>query len=235
MQLFYTTQIEAGSALLSEEESLHCAQVLRKKPGDWLHLVDGQGNWYEGPLAEVGKKQCRIAIQKTIADYQKRPFHLHIGLAPTKQMERTEWFLEKATEIGVDEITLLQCKRSERSHIRLDRLQKVVLSAMKQSLRAYLPKLHDLTPFGKFIESANKDACRFIAYMGESPHQTLKENYPPGRDVYVIIGPEGDFTPEEIQKALDCGFSGINLGPHRLRTETAGIVACHSVNMINGY
>ncbi|NUO00903.1 MAG: 16S rRNA (uracil(1498)-N(3))-methyltransferase [Saprospiraceae bacterium] len=235
MQLFFTIQIEGNSALLSEEESLHCAQVLRKKPGDWLCLVDGLGNWYEGPLIEVGKKQCRISIQKTIPEYQKRPFHLHIGLAPTKQMERTEWFLEKVTEIGVDEITLLQCKRSERAHIRIDRLQKIILSAMKQSLRAYLPRLHDLTPFEKFVESANKDAARFIAYMGESRHKTLKENYPPGENVYILIGPEGDFSPEEIQKALDYGFSGINLGPHRLRTETAGIAACFSVNMINGY
>ncbi len=235
MQLFFTIEVEDGFALLSEEESLHCTQVLRKKPGDTLNLVDGRGNWYEGLLMEGGKKKCRILIQKTVANYQKRPFRLHIGLAPTKQMERTEWFLEKATEIGVDEITLLQCKRSERAHIRMDRLQKIVLSAMKQSLRAYLPLLHDMTPFHAFVEAANPDARRFIAYMGESPHHTLLENYKPGSDVYIMIGPEGDFTPEEVQKALDCGFSGINLGPHRLRTETAGIVACHAINLINGF
>lgn len=234
MQLFYTTHTEDNFALLSEEESAHCALVLRKKPGDVLHLVDGLGNWYEGPLVEVSKKQCRVAIQKTMEAYQKRPFRLHIGLAPTKQIDRTEWFLEKATEIGVDEITLLQCKRSERNNVRMDRLQKIVLSAMKQSLRAYLPKLNDLTPFKTFATSAEAHACRFIAYMDESPQQTLKENYPAGKDVYIAIGPEGDFTPEEVKVALDCGFSGLNLGPHRLRTETAGIVACHAINMING-
>src|SRR5690606_20994982 len=152
MQLFFGKRTPGNLVLLDEEESRHCAQVLRKRPGDVLLVVDGDGNLLEGPILEIGKKQVTISVQKITPEFGKRTRHLHIAIAPTKNMERLEWFLEKAAETGIDEITLLLCEHSERTKTRLDRLQKILVSAMKQSLTAYLPRLNDLTKFEDFVK-----------------------------------------------------------------------------------
>lgn len=164
-------------------------------------------------------------------DYGKRPFRLHLAVAPTKNIARFEWFLEKATEIGVDEITPLICEHSERVQIRIDRLQKIILSAAKQSLKTYLPILNEPMKFDAFTRS-NLPASRFVAYVEEHQPIHLKTAYQNG-DCTVLIGPEGDFSKIEMDKAFQQGFKPVSLGTSRLRTETAAIVACHIINIVN--
>ncbi|MEO1518063.1 MAG: 16S rRNA (uracil(1498)-N(3))-methyltransferase [Bacteroidota bacterium] len=234
MQLFFTQDIHDNIAHLPQSEARHCIQVLRHREGDLLHFVDGQGNYYEGIIIEAHKKSCVLSIQKHIPAYNSRSFYLHIGIAPPKSIDRLEWFLEKATEIGINEITPLRCRRSERKTIRADRLEKVLLSAMKQSLKAQLPRLNELTSMEAFLKKPFRaDAVqKFIAHCQTQQLPLLKENYLPGQDVSILIGPEGDFHPEEIEAAIDAGYQAISLGKSRLRTETAGIVACHSCNLL---
>jgi len=223
-QLFYTQKIENGFAVFEEEEGRHLLTVLRKKAGDLLQLTDGQGFMYEAELADAGKRQVLARIVSKTAVPPQRPARLHIGIAPTKQMERLEWFLEKATEIGIDEITPLLCQRSERDNIRLDRLEKILVSAMKQSLRVWLPKLNTPTRFQDFAKKTG-EAPKRLAWCSEEPLPHLKNTLSPDLDTVIAIGPEGDFSPEEIQIALSNGFQGVSLGKARLRTETAGIMA----------
>lgn len=222
-QLFYTPHIENGLARLDDEESRHLLTVLRRQVGERLQLTDGQGNFYEGEIMEAGKKHAVVQILETRPSPEP-PARLHIAIAPTKQIERFEWFLEKATEIGIQEITPLLCKRSERTTIRHDRLEKVLVSAMKQSLQSRLPLLHPLTPFPKVVQQAASPQ-RFIAWCADTPLPHLNTLLQPRTDTLILIGPEGDFTPEEVTLALQQGFAGIGLGPTRLRTETAGLVA----------
>lgn len=230
MQLFYSTKIQNGLVFLEEEEARHCSQVLRKRQGDILQVVDGNGNLFEGPIVEMDKKRVVVAVQKSIPEFGKRSGHLHIAIAPTKNIDRLEWFLEKATEIGIDEISLLQCEHSERDKIRIDRLEKVLVSAMKQSLSAYLPKLFEPQPFSTFVKRDFQNSQKFIGFCGaELPH--LKDLLQPGSPVLVMIGPEGDFSKKEFDLALENGFHGISLGATRLRTETAGIVAAVLANL----
>ena len=231
MILFYTDRIDGNHAFLDEEEARHCGQVLRKKPGDLVRFVDGQGGWYEGVLTDVRKKECRIAIQEARPAYEPFTTGLHIAIAPTKNSSRLEWFLEKATEIGITDISLIICQHSERRKVRTDRLRKIVVAAMKQSLRARLPRLHDPVPFNSFVRQFATDGQRYIARGDQNV--SLKDNYPPGTDVLILIGPEGDFSPTELELATQHGFRGVHLGPHRLRTETAGLVACHTIQLLN--
>jgi 16S rRNA (uracil1498-N3)-methyltransferase len=231
MILFYTQKIEGDLAFLEEEEARHCAQVLRRKPGDAVSFVDGAGTFYEGKILETSKKACAIQIMERKSEPQ-RDFTVHIAIAPTKSNDRFEWFLEKATEIGIDEITPLLCAHSERRKIRHDRLEKVLIAAMKQSLKATLPRLHELTSLEDFIANAQADQ-RFIAHLDETPTPHLQEACSPKRSVLVLIGPEGDFSPTEIALAQQHNFQSVSLGPSRLRTETAGVVACHIVNLKN--
>ena len=236
MQLFYTSDIRGNLAHLSETESRHCIQVLRHQQGDRLHFVDGRGGFYEGEIIEAHKKNCVLSILYHTPSYKVKPFRLHIGIAPTKSIDRFEWFLEKATEIGIHEITPLLCKHSERKRIRLDRLEKVLLSAMKQSLQATLPKLNELTDFRKFLDTQHSSTDqKFIAHCQSDKMSAQKENYQDGQNVTILIGPEGDFQSTEIEWAQQQQFKAISLGSSRLRTETAGIIACHSVNFINEY
>lgn len=236
MILFYTTHIEKNTAYLPEEEARHCVQVLRKKIGDSLYFVDGKGGYYEGQITETGKKRCIIEIEKHLPHFQQRHHRLHIAIAPTKNINRLEWFLEKSTEIGIDTITPILCQRSERKKVRLDRLEKILVSAMKQSVKAYLPQLQPLVRFKEWIKSLNlpSPTQKFIAHCDAAFEKLpLKDNYEVGKDVCILIGPEGDFSPEEIQLVMQHGFSGVSLGQSRLRTETAGIVACHTINLLN--
>lgn len=229
-QLFYTPRIENGFAYLDEEESRHLLAVLRRKVGDPLQITDGQGFFYETEISETGKRHAVARIISKTAAPAERPFKLHIAIAPTKQMERLEWFLEKATEIGIDEITPLLCKHSERETVRLDRLEKILVSAMKQSLRARLPKLNALTRFQTFAKSASK-ANKFIAWCADVPLPHLSTQLSNTKDIIIAIGPEGDFSDAEIKLALDNGFAGVSLGTARLRTETAGLLAVSAVNL----
>lgn len=233
MNLFYVPQIEGELVALPEEETRHVVQVLRKKAGEEIMLVDGKGYWYRLQIVEIGKKKCIGRILETLQPEERRSFHLHLAVAPTKNINRFEWFLEKATEFGVDEITPLICHRSERKKLRSDRLEKILVAAMKQSLKAYLPRLNPARPFNELVTEAF-DGQKFIAYLDDNVKGHLKENYHKGQNVLILIGPEGDFSPEEVAMAKSEGFEGVSLGNSRLRTETAGIAACHIVNLISG-
>jgi len=231
MQLFYTENIENNVATLTQEESLHCIKVLRKQEGDAITVVDGKGGWYEGTILSGSKKKCTISIQKRETAYKKRAFHLHIAIAPTHQIARYEWFLEKATELGIDEITPILCFHSERRKVRTDRHQKIILSAMKQSMKAYLPKLNEPIKFEQFIKNQTNNGLKFIAWCDYENNVHLKEKYKAGQDVCILIGPEGDFSEQEVELALENRFEAVGLGEARLRTETAGVAACVVVNL----
>lgn len=235
MQLYY---IEKPSlplpcpTQLSAEESVHVIKVLRKKVGDILFLTDGNGNLYEGIILGAHIKECSIMLQSCTPNYGKSTCNLHIAVAPTKNMDRFEWFLEKATEIGIQEITPLICEHSERTVIRTDRLQKIILSAAKQSLKTYLPVLHEPVKFDKFM--LNKWTCtKFVAYVEEKQDVLLKNIYTKGQNALILIGPEGDFSKNEIELAKTNEYGIVSLGNARLRTETAAVVACHTINLIN--
>jgi 16S rRNA (uracil1498-N3)-methyltransferase len=228
MNIFYTQKIHGSSGILNETESHHCTKVLRMEVGDPLILVDGQGGFYEGNISIADQKACVIEITKSHPDYGKRSYKIHVAIAPTKNIERFEWFLEKATEIGIDEITPLICKHSERKVLREDRLEKVILSAMKQSIKAYLPVLHELTQFEKFV-SLNFTGNKLIAHCRDEERHELIQMHPTETLFTVLIGPEGDFSENEIQMAITNGFLPTSLGVSRLRTETAGIAVCQII------
>ena len=233
MQLFYTTDIQGDLAYFSEEEARHAVQVLRHQLGDVLSFVDGKGTFYTGKIIETGKKKCHLSILTREEAYKKRPFHLSIAIAPTKNTARLEWFLEKTTELGIDTIIPIQCQHSERSKVRPPRLEKILLSAMKQSLKAQLPILEPLQSFKQLMKTIDPDTEKYIAHCAEGEKVLLGEKYSPGSDVMVLIGPEGDFSKDEIRLALDNGFQPVSLGENRLRTETAGIAACTILNYLN--
>lgn len=231
MTLFYTPNI-SQSPFLPEEESQHCVKVLRLGYSDKIQLIDGVGGFYEAEITNPHPKHCEVKINQKISDFDKRNHYLHIAIAPTKNIERLEWFLEKATEIGIDEITPIICRFSERKIIKPERLEKVIISAMKQSIKAYLPKLNDQCTFNEFIKN-NESNNKFIAHCYEGEKQALQHIYNKGSRSIILIGPEGDFSREEVELALKNNFSAISLGKSRLRTETAGVVACHTVNLLN--
>ena len=207
-------------------------RVLRLAEGEDVSLVDGRGNWYNGVVVSANPKGCRVKCHEKIENFGKRDFHLHVAIAPTKNIDRIEWMLEKCTEMGIDEITMLNTAHSERKVVKDERLEKVVVSAMKQSLKAYLPKLNPMTDFKSFVASCG-EVQKFIAHCNEGEKKRLDEIYQPGKDVVILIGPEGDFSVEEVGLAGKSGFVSITLGKSRLRTETAGIVACHTIDFMN--
>ncbi len=233
MNLFYVPDISGDFVELPVEEARHVVQVMRKRVGDEIMLVDGKGFWYRLEILEISKKKCLGKVLEKLNAEHPKSFHLHIAIAPTKNINRFEWFLEKATEFGIHEITPVLCQRSERKNLRTDRLNKVLVSAMKQSLKAFLPQLNELTPLREVIEKNYENTAKFIAYLDEDVKGHLKENYHKSQNVLILIGPEGDFNPEEVTLAKENGFSGVSLGSSRLRTETAGIAACHIVNLVN--
>lgn len=232
MQLFYVPEITGNEVNLSETESKHAVRVLRLSVNDHVQLIDGAGGFYLAAVKEANAKRCRLTILQREKEYGKRNYQLHLAIAPTKNIDRFEWFLEKSTEIGIDRITPIISVRSERKVIKPERLNKILISAMKQSLRAYLPVLEPLTEFNDFVAQPNLEN-KYIAHCNESKKKHLKNLVKPGESATVLIGPEGDFSPEEIELAKVSGFKEISLGDARLRTETAGIVACHIVNLIN--
>ena len=232
MLLFYAPDLKGATHHLSEEESRHCSKDLRLKPGDEIFLTDGKGNLFRSVLADVNVRGCHVEIAELIEDYGRKNYKLHIGIAPTKNIERFEWFLEKATEIGIDEITPVICEHSERREIRIDRLNKVIASAMKQSLKTWHPLLNPPVSFDALIKK-EITGKKFIAHLQENDPLHLKHNYKAGNDVIILIGPEGDFSGREVESAVKQGFEIISLGKSRLRTETAGVAACGIIAMIN--
>ncbi|MFZ4399564.1 MAG: 16S rRNA (uracil(1498)-N(3))-methyltransferase [Bacteroidales bacterium] len=232
MQLFYTPNIKSETYTLDKEESAHCVRVLRLREGSHIHLTDGNGNLYKARLLNADIKSCIVEIIETISNYEKRNFHLHIAIAPTKNTDRFEWFLEKATEIGIDEITPVFCEHSERRQINPERLQKIITSALKQSLKAYHPVLKDAIKFEQFLLK-KFEGQKFIAHCEETQKQSLQSMYIKNASALILIGPEGDFSTSEITKAIENNYQPISLGTSRLRTETAGIVACHTINLLN--
>lgn len=229
--MFYCPDI-LHSFTLSEEESQHAVRVLRLQAGDELEVVDGAGGYYFAVVTNPHPKHCEFQIKETITEYGKRDYRLHIAIAPTKNIERLEWFIEKCTEIGVDEITPILCRFSERKIIKPERLEKIIVSAAKQSLKAYFPILNPMCSFRDFIQQTTVSQ-KFIAHCYEQDKQLLQRVYQKSFDAVILIGPEGDFSPEEVQKAIQHHYQPVSLGNSRLRTETAGVVACHTISLIN--
>jgi len=194
--------------------------------------VDGKGGFYEAEIVEAHHKGCVLSVIEKKTDFGKKDFHLHMAIAPTKNIDRFEWFLEKCTEIGIDEITPLLSEHSERKVIKPERLEKILVSAMKQSVKAYLPKLNELTLLNDFLKHETS-ADKFIAHCNPGDKNHLKNIIQPKQDALILIGPEGDFSVDEVEAAKEHGFAEISLGEARLRTETAGVVACHIVNLAN--
>lgn len=234
MQLFYTPDIDAASSTyyLNEEESKHCVRVLRLQTGDKIQLIDGKGSFYTAAITDAHPKRTQLQIVSVQNDFHKRNHYLHIAIAPTKNIERLEWFLEKATEIGIDEISLIICQRSERKEAKAERLNKIITSAIKQSIKAWHPVLNEPVAFNKLI-STPFTGQKFIAHCEPGDRFTLKDGLRPFGKYLILIGPEGDFTPKEIDDALNNDFKAITLGESRLRTETAALEACFEVNFLN--
>jgi 16S rRNA (uracil1498-N3)-methyltransferase len=231
VNLFYQPQISEGIHYLDEEESRHCIKVLRKNAGDLIHITDGKGFFYDAVISKPDFRKCEFSIQKTIAA-ETRGYQIHIAIAPTKNADRIEWFVEKATEFGIDKITLIECENSERTFLKTERLRKLAVSAMKQSLKATLPIIDELISFSTFI-TGSKENNKFIAYVDSSNPVQLQGVAVKGQASVVLIGPEGDFSVGEVNEAIDAGFIKVSLGKSRLRTETAAIAACHILNLVN--
>jgi 16S rRNA (uracil1498-N3)-methyltransferase len=233
MQLFYNPNIDETTKTFSfdKEESKHIIKVLRKKDSDILFVTNGSGYLFETEITLASDSKCTV----TVISFEKKPaskFHLHLAVAPTKMNDRYEWFLEKATEIGVSEITPIICDRSERKVVKNDRFDKIILTAMKQSNELYLPKLNEAITFKEFLKREN-EGLQLIAHCEETDKKTLKSVLKPNESVTLLIGPEGDFSEKEIALAIDKKFIPVSLGNTRLRTETAAIVACHSIVFFN--
>jgi 16S rRNA (uracil1498-N3)-methyltransferase len=232
MHLFYTPDLNGNTYTLAEEESKHAVRVLRLQPGDVIQLIDGKGNFSNAKITDAHPKRCLVEIVDTQSEYGRRKSWLHIAVAPTKNIDRLEWFLEKATEIGIDEITPILCEHSERKVIKDERLEKVIVSAMKQSLKAYLPKLNPLTPLSELLDT-DFNGKKFVAHCYEQDKRLLKNEVPGSLSNLVLIGPEGDFSEREVSEAMARGFIPVSLGESRLRTETAALVACHTCHLLN--
>ena len=232
MHIFYTPDLSGTTYTLDEAESKHCVRVLRLEKGDEITLVDGRGGFFKAEIDDPNPKRCAVKVVNSELNYGLRNFGVHVAIAPTKNIERIEWFLEKATEIGINRVTPLLCHHSERKEIKHDRLEKVMVSAMKQSLKAYLPQLDELTKFSAFIKQPF-EGQKFIAHCEEQHRELLKNAMAKGGNYLILIGPEGDFSTEEIRMAIEAGFVPVSLGDSRLRTETAGVVACHTFNLLN--
>jgi len=235
MNLFYhpNSKPEDTQIVFEKEESRHITKVLRKSEGDLLHITNGRGYIFSATLVTVGPKQSLATINE-VGKQEPLPYRLHMAVAPTKNNDRFEWFLEKATEIGIETITPIICDRSERKIIKPERFERIIESAMKQSLKAYKPTLEAAVSFSELI-SQNKgvSGIKCIAHCSDVPKELFKNIIQPQQDLLILIGPEGDFSNKEIQIANENGYVGVSLGPSRLRTETAAVTACHSVSFMN--
>jgi len=236
MHLFYSLKPISDIHILNDQESKHVVKVLRLRTEDELYLTDGKGNLYQTKIIDDNIKACAVKIVSQIENYNRLLYNLHIGIAPTKNSDRLEWFVEKAVEIGISNITTLICEHSERIFIKKDRMERLMISAMKQSLRIDLPIFSESMPFNDFIrQQCNNYNQKFIAYCGELEQKpaSLKSVCQSKMDTLILIGPEGDFSPEEVHLAIENGFIPISLGRFRLRTETAALLACATVQVLN--
>jgi 16S rRNA (uracil1498-N3)-methyltransferase len=231
MHIFYDPHIQGDTLELDEKESLHAIRVLRLAGGDRVVLVDGRGGWYEAIILDGHPKHCLLRIDGVKEQYQPLAYSLHLAVAPTKNMDRYEWFLEKATEIGISEITPLICKRSERKQVKMERLEKILISAMKQSLKAYLPKLNQPVPMEKFLQTRHLGSLG-IAHCHPVERKGIQELDPVG-NYTILVGPEGDFTEEEVEDALQAGYIPFHLGTSRLRTETAALYITTAISLLH--
>lgn len=234
MQLFFNQEISSSTTEFKFDkiESRHIVKVLRKTEGDTLFITNGKGFLFTAEVIVASDKKCLVKIIDSIEKEKSWNYHLHIAIAPTKLNDRIEWFLEKATEIGIDEITPIICHHSERKIVKLERFEKIVLSAMKQSLKFHLPKINSPLTFKEFIQQ-EISGDKFIAHCEEQDKKSFKKEIQANSDTTIMIGPEGDFSPKEIELALQKEFTPVTLGESRLRTETAALVACHSVAFVN--
>lgn len=234
MQLFYDPDIKAGLHQLRAEEATHAFRVLRKSVGDHLDLVDGKGGWFTATVSSISKRECFIEATEVRRETQRANHTLILLVAPTKNIDRFEWILEKATEIGVDVIQPILTEHSERKRIRNDRLERVLEAAMKQSLRAWKPRLGDLQTYLEALALTGSGSQRYLAYLGDKTTPLLNTTYTKGNNTVVIaIGPEGGFSPAEAELARSVGYEYVSLGPNRLRTETAAIAAVHTIEQLN--
>lgn len=231
MQLFYTQELNQETLTLKDEEHRHCTKSLRKKLGDTIIATDGLGLKIEGVITEINRHETILEVKKK--DLQEpRGFKIHLAIAPTKNLARFEWFLEKSTELGIDYIHPVFCRYSERKTLKLERGKKILLSAMKQSQQFYLPKLMEPVSFKEFVSRNHEVAQKYIAYV-DFQSTSLQSVHNKGEDAIVLIGPEGGFSKEELDSAIAESYKKVSLGQTRLRTETAGIAACHIINLVN--
>ncbi len=230
VRFFYTPAPQ--SCMLPDEEAAHAVRVLRLTEGDGIFLMDGKGTFYRAEITEADKRRCLYRIVDTMPQPRQWRGHLHLAVAPTKNMDRIEWLAEKATEIGFDELTFLDCKFSERKVVKTDRIDRILVSAMKQSRKAELPRLNAMTPFGQFVAEERRGQ-KFICHCYEDNLPRLSDMLVEGEDAVVMIGPEGDFSIDEVRTAEDAGFVPVSLGKSRLRTETAALVAVHLMHLRN--
>ncbi|MBQ6693771.1 MAG: 16S rRNA (uracil(1498)-N(3))-methyltransferase [Bacteroidaceae bacterium] len=231
MALFYAPDIETTWEL-PEEEATHCLRVLRLGVGSTIEITDGKGTFHEAIISSINGKHCHVesTLRRTMPKGWQG--NIHIAIAPTKNIDRIEWMVEKAVEIGLDELTFLNCRFSERKVIKNDRIERIAISAMKQSLKPHRTIINEITDFKKFI-SIPRNGAKYIAHCYDSERKALKEILIKSEDATILIGPEGDFSPEEVEAATAAGFIPISLGNSRLRTETAGLAACHIFNLKN--
>lgn len=232
MKLFFHPNPTLDS-ILSEEESVHAIKVLRLKENDRITIIDGKGNQFEAKIISSNAKKCQFEVLEKRTSI-KHPYFLHVAVAPTKSIDRIEWFIEKAIEIGIDEISFLNCAHSERKNINIERIEKIAMSAMKQSLNLYFPKINDIVPFAKFVTQPRTEAA-YIAHLEDGERKYFGTEIAKKDSILLLIGPEGDFSKEEIKLALDSKYSPVNLGQSRLRTETAALAGCFITNTIKNY
>ncbi|MCR5889913.1 16S rRNA (uracil(1498)-N(3))-methyltransferase [Hymenobacter sp. J193] len=226
---FFAPDLSLPTYTLPEDESKHAVRVLRLATGDAVVLVNGRGGVFQAEVDVADPKRCRLRITRE-EQMPRRPYQVHVAVAPTKNLDRMEWLVEKATEIGVDTLTFLRCARSERRELKLDRLEKIAVSALKQSGQAWLPQFTELTDFGRFLPTV-EPATTFIAHLDEGERTPLARVAAEGTGCCILIGPEGDFTPQEIAAAFARGIRPVTLGSSRLRTETAALAAVHTVHV----
>ena len=232
MHLFLSSDTTAPYATLLPDESRHCVRVLRMGVGDEVWVTSGDGTMCRAHIVDPDDKVCSVEIVERMENYGRRPFHLHLLVAPTKNTARIEWLVEKAVEIGVDRITPIICDHSERGVQKTDRLDRIALSAMKQSLKARRPQIDSPVRLVDFLRQP-VEGCKLVCYCAGDERHSLRELYTPGTDAVVLIGPEGDFSPREIAAALAAGFQPVTLGDSRLRTETAALYAVTALNFLN--
>tara|TARA_B100000287_G_scaffold408329_1_gene434564 strand:+ start:351 stop:1061 length:711 start_codon:yes stop_codon:yes gene_type:complete len=235
MYFFYSDTINKNKIILDPSESKHCIKVLRKSIGDIINVVDGKGSLYKGSIKSIENGICKVEIIEIKKNYQRKDYYIHIAISPLKNNNRIEWFVEKCVELGVDEISFIYCSRTLKKTIRLNRILNTAIVAMKQTLKAKIPKINNLEKLSDFLDSSNASS-RYICHLEKSHRDDLfsfKEDIRENKHTCILIGPEGDFTKDEILFSNKSGFKPVTLGDSRLRTETAGVVACHILNIIN--